>query len=330
MPPLELDHHHQQQQSSDLLQEILSVAHASQDLINNNNDQQQYSFQAGLFGDDFAADVSDFTFTSSGNREMSMGSSNDVRSDSSWIDHHPSSSRSVEIGGEGVGDCRMVENLRWLGMSNDELNKSFMEEHKIVPMSSISILATHNQNHNNIGLSESDQQDNVDGSFYGSLVFTDDHPSTTNITAVDVAAAATSPSFDDVAAAEHEEEEQEVKVNHGMFVATRQAANTFFHQLVPSQTVKIQLNRPAAAAEKLIMIGDNYRNAIDVVSLFVMALLTSHGKKVQIAAAKDSSSSSSTLINIRRRRGGRRKKKFGVFLTVSLALCYTMLVNRIM
>lgn len=43
-----------------------------------------------------------------------------------------------------------------------------------------------------------------------------------------------SPSFFEVV--------EEVKVNHGLFVSTRQVAETFFHQLVPSQTVKVLLN----------------------------------------------------------------------------------------
>lgn len=35
---------------------------------------------------------------------------------------------------------------------------------------------------------------------------------------------------------------EEIKVNHGLFVSTRQVADTFFHQLVPSQTVKVHLS----------------------------------------------------------------------------------------
>lgn len=35
---------------------------------------------------------------------------------------------------------------------------------------------------------------------------------------------------------------EEIKVNHGMFVSTRQVAETFFHQIVPSETVKVHLN----------------------------------------------------------------------------------------
>lgn len=33
---------------------------------------------------------------------------------------------------------------------------------------------------------------------------------------------------------------EEIKVNHGMFVATRQVAETLFHQVVPSQILKVQ------------------------------------------------------------------------------------------
>jgi len=35
---------------------------------------------------------------------------------------------------------------------------------------------------------------------------------------------------------------EEIKVNHGMFISTRQVAETFFHQTVPSQTVKVHQN----------------------------------------------------------------------------------------
>ena len=35
---------------------------------------------------------------------------------------------------------------------------------------------------------------------------------------------------------------EEIKVNHGMFISTRQVAETFFLQIVPSQTVKVHVN----------------------------------------------------------------------------------------
>ncbi|KAG8485177.1 hypothetical protein CXB51_021568 [Gossypium anomalum] len=35
---------------------------------------------------------------------------------------------------------------------------------------------------------------------------------------------------------------EDIKINHGMFVSTRQVANTFFHQTLPSQTVQVHQN----------------------------------------------------------------------------------------
>jgi hypothetical protein len=53
---------------------------------------------------------------------------------------------------------------------------------------------------------------------------------------------------DDLASSPSFEVVEEIKVNHGLFVSTRQATETFFHQLVPSQTVKIYLNPAVVAA----------------------------------------------------------------------------------
>ena len=44
---------------------------------------------------------------------------------------------------------------------------------------------------------------------------------------------------------------EEIKVNHGLFVSTRQVAETFFHQLVPSQTVQVHLN-------PVLLLGNNF------------------------------------------------------------------------
>jgi len=44
---------------------------------------------------------------------------------------------------------------------------------------------------------------------------------------------------------------EETKTNHGMFVSTHQVADTFFHQIAPSQTLKVQLN-PVMAGNQCI------------------------------------------------------------------------------
>lgn len=67
-----------------------------------------------------------------------------------------------------------------------------------------------------------------------SLGFIDDVHNRNNLDHEDIADGfATLPSFELV---------EDIKVNHGMFVSTRQVADTFFHQIVPSQTVKVHLN----------------------------------------------------------------------------------------
>lgn len=44
---------------------------------------------------------------------------------------------------------------------------------------------------------------------------------------------------------------EEIKVNHGLFVSTCQVADTFFHQLVPSQIVQVHLNPVALFGNNL-------------------------------------------------------------------------------
>ncbi|CAK7338885.1 unnamed protein product [Dovyalis caffra] len=222
---------------TDILQEILSVAHVSQELIN------QSSFQ-DTWGGNYAATDHDFTFMAGKDVQHNMYSDmmmNSTRwADKQWIE--PStSSRSVEISDldEAFKAERMVENLRWVGMSNDELEKSFMEETKIVPIENISSFS---REEHEVQAGENGHPDDCLGfndSEDFSLGFINDEPNDDNfIDDSNVDDLASSPSFEVV---------EEIKVSHGLFVSTRQATETFFHQLVPSQTVKIYLN-PAVMA----------------------------------------------------------------------------------
>ncbi|KAJ6290826.1 hypothetical protein OIU78_026554 [Salix suchowensis] len=231
MPESTSTHH------TDILQEIRSVAPASQELIN------QSSFQ-DTWGGNYAAPDLDFTFMSGKNVQHNILSDmmmNSARlADRSWID--PStSSRYIEISDldEAFKTERMVENLRWVGMSNDDLEKSFMEETKIVPIENISSFRSRglHEVHGENGHADDCMGFNDSDNF--SLGFINDEPNDdTFIDDSNVDDLASSPSFEVV---------EEIKVNHGLFVSTRQATETFFHQLVPSQTVKIYLN-PAMVA----------------------------------------------------------------------------------
>ncbi|KDP35715.1 hypothetical protein JCGZ_10487 [Jatropha curcas] len=219
---------HQNTNRTDILQEILSVAHASQELINQSNLQDSW-------GGHYSHDTNDFTFVA-GNNDVHGNLYADMNSmrcmEKSWGDPNL---RSIEIGNfdDDFKTERMSENLRWVGMSNEELEKSFAEEHKIVPIENISNFPRR-EGHELQGETENREDCMVfnETDDY-SLGFINDDPNGNFIDEGNMNALASSPSFEVV---------EEIKVNHGMFVSTCQAAETFFHQVVPSQTVKIHLN----------------------------------------------------------------------------------------
>ncbi|KAF9683837.1 hypothetical protein SADUNF_Sadunf04G0055600 [Salix dunnii] len=233
---------------TDILQEILSVAHASQELIN------QSSFQDTWVGNYATAD-NDFTFMDGKDVQHNLYSDmmmNSTRwADKPWFDPN-TSSRSIDMSDldETFKAERMVENLRWVGMSNEELEKSFTEDTKIVPIENISNFRSREE-HGVLG-----ENGHTAGDCMGfndsedfSLAFINDEPSDDNfIEDSNVDDLASSPSFEVV---------EEIKVNHGLFVSTRQATETFFHQLVPSQTVKIFLNPAVVATNFSIDTAEN-------------------------------------------------------------------------
>lgn len=92
----------------DILQEILSVAQLSQDHINQNNWGGGYSVH---HEDDFSF----LTNNNSNNQIQDVGSFRFMGDEQNM--------RSIEVGGvdEHLGTDRLVENLRWVGMSNKDL-----------------------------------------------------------------------------------------------------------------------------------------------------------------------------------------------------------------
>ena len=107
---------------TDILQEILSVAHASQELINQSNYSSSQAF--GANENNYAPPhESDFTFMVGTNynhvNDMNtMGFVDNI----AWEDPN---ARSIEIGDldDGFKTERMVENLRWVGMSSKNMEK---------------------------------------------------------------------------------------------------------------------------------------------------------------------------------------------------------------
>lgn len=92
----------------DIVQEILSVAQVSQDLISQNTWGGGYTSH---HEDDFS-----FLTNNNSNNQMQDIVSNRFMGDDQNM-------RSIEVGGvdEQLGNDRMVENLRWVGMSNKDL-----------------------------------------------------------------------------------------------------------------------------------------------------------------------------------------------------------------
>ncbi|XP_065858223.1 NAC domain-containing protein 54 [Euphorbia lathyris] len=324
--------------TTDILQEILSVAQASQELINQSNHQDTWP-------GNYYPDNNDFTFIAENVHDSNLY--NDINSkrciDKSW-GSDPNVIRSIEINGD-FNNERMVENLRWVGMSDEELEKSFAEEHKIVPFENISSFPRREENDiqgengngkDCLGLNDSDDY---------SLAFITDDPNSNFIDEGNVEDLASSPSFEVI---------EEIKVNHGMFVSTRQAAETFFHQLVPSQTVKIHLNPEIMldnysmekvemeiqeTSSKLFSMGiiskkmhSSKKFATSVICIVIIFLMHccyvgdfggEEEKKKKKKMEKD------MLVTIR----GRNKfsvlvKKLGLLLTISVALS-TMWVNHV-
>ncbi|KAH1160162.1 hypothetical protein AAZX31_11G217100 [Glycine max] len=220
---------------TDILQEILSVAHASQELINQSNYSSSQAF--GANENNYAPPhESDFTFMVGTNynhvNDMNtMGFVDNI----AWEDPN---ARSIEIGDldDGFKTERMVENLRWVGMSSKNMEKGFMEEQKIVPIEHISnfqanreeneVQVVSEQHNSNKELNDTDIDD-----FSMGFINTDD-PNENFIDEGNI----------DYSNSTNFEVVEETKVSHGMFVSTRQVADTFFHQIAPSQTVKVQLN----------------------------------------------------------------------------------------
>ncbi|XP_022759393.1 NAC domain-containing protein 86 [Durio zibethinus] len=217
------------QHEADILQEILSVAHASQELIH----QDAWGWGGSCSNPD------DFTFMAA--KGMYQNQVNEI-SCPQYMNKplEESSTRSIDISEvQGQGD-RMVENLRWVGMSSKDLEQyCFMEESKIVPIQNISSFARNEDNRiqgesghgfNDSGINDTEIEDFPQG-------FIDDEHFLDEGNMEDLTS---SPSFEEVV--------EDIKINHGMFVSTQQVANTFFHQTVPSQTVKVHQNPMTATS----------------------------------------------------------------------------------
>ncbi|KAJ9540918.1 hypothetical protein OSB04_027424 [Centaurea solstitialis] len=224
----------------DILQEILSVAQVSQDLINQNTWGGGYS---GNHEDDFSFLANN---NNSNNQMQDMGTFRFMGDEQNM--------RSIEVGGvnEQLGNTdRMAENLRWVGMSNKDLEMTFWDDYKTVPVENIPSFQREHEvqgessHHNNF--------ESTEDHFSLEFAATEDHNNSNDnfLDEGDLEDFTTAPTF---------EIYEKTKTSHGLIVSTQQVSKTFFHQIVPSQTVRVQLNpgmiheaKPDGQTTKLIM-----------------------------------------------------------------------------
>ncbi|KAK2986866.1 hypothetical protein RJ640_009600 [Escallonia rubra] len=204
----------------DILQEILSVAQASQELLNQDT-----------WGGNYAP-RDDFSFQPHSNQIQDMSSfrfMEQLREDQS--------TRSIDIGDfdEPFQNERAAENLRWVGMSNKDIEKTFLEEFNTIPIENISSFQREENEvqggtsqHNNFNDFNDTEANNL-----SSLRFASDNPNDSFLDDGDLDDFSTDPNF---------EVYEKVEVNHGLFVSTRQVSKTYFHQIMPSETVKVHIN----------------------------------------------------------------------------------------
>ncbi|KAG8383694.1 hypothetical protein BUALT_Bualt04G0040600 [Buddleja alternifolia] len=204
------DHH-------DIVDEILSVAQASQDL-------QNQDMWPGII----SAPADDFSFFQSHNNI----SSSNLREEQN---HMP-----IEIGHEKNDVFKsggsMVENLRWIGMSNEELEKAFPNDYKTDPIENVSNIQSEDHafqgegSNHNFNIAYSDTYANDDNISVGLV-----HEDFLN-----------DEDIDDFSGNPNFEVYEKIEINHGLLVSTRQAPETFYHRVMPSKTVRVHLNPPRA------------------------------------------------------------------------------------
>ncbi|KZV53808.1 NAC domain-containing protein 86 [Dorcoceras hygrometricum] len=203
---------------TDILEEILSVAQASHNL------QNLDAWTAGAYA---PADRDFSFFTHSNNPPIpdisSSGYMNNLREEQIR--------RPIEIEDkdEAFNSERMVENLRWVGMSNKEFDKNFLDEFKSVPIDNISSIQR--EDHDFQG--ETSNQDFKNNQIFEGLV---------NENASDNFFVDDDRDMDDFSSTPNFESYEKIQINHGLLISTRQAPNTFYHRVVPSKTVQVHHN----------------------------------------------------------------------------------------
>lgn len=271
----------------DIVQEILSVAQASQNFMN-----QDTSWGGSYINQD----DEEFSFLSPNNQLMyDVKFTDKFREDQSFM-------RSIQIGNMNHEELksadRMVENLRWVGMSDRDLEKTFLEDYKTVPIENISNQVhiqgeSSRANNLNEGDNETREREMEDGHQNDySLDFGKDDNITDDHHFLDGDDFSSSPNFEDVF-------DQKIEVSHGLLISTRQNAETFYHQLVPSKTVKVNLHPMIVHDFKITKSADaaEYRSCSNKFATILIAIIIKSLKSPWMKTLGTFASMMAVLIN---------------------------------
>ncbi|KAI3831021.1 hypothetical protein MKX03_011628 [Papaver bracteatum] len=226
----------------DILQEILSVASASQELINGRNSYQEtWAGKYSCYLDEFVMALPEIGQIDQDHCLVGDISSS-IAINKPWGVEHGRFIDINDLEEEFKTDSRMVENLRGVGMSPKDLEKTMLEEHKMVPIENVSsfqrregedvIGDTNNQNNNFDQCNKENSNDFSNG-------FANDDPENNGITSE-------RGTTDEFMSMPTFEVYEKIEFKHGMFVSSHQVADTFYHQMEPSKTVTVHLNQVTA------------------------------------------------------------------------------------
>ncbi|XP_073289062.1 NAC domain-containing protein 54-like isoform X2 [Primulina huaijiensis] len=209
---------------TDILEEILSVAQASHNL------QDHDAWTGGTY-----AATDDFSFFIHGGNSTipDIGSS---RYTSNLREEHIHQPIEIKEKDEAFDPERMVENLRWVGMSNKEFDKNFSDEFKNVPIENISTIQREDHDFQGVIVGETSNHEFKNNQIFEGLV-NDKASDNFLVDDGDMDDFSSTPNFDMY---------EKIQMNHGLLISTRQAPKTFYHKVVPSKTVRVHHNVPVA------------------------------------------------------------------------------------
>ncbi|XP_051147122.1 NAC domain-containing protein 86-like [Andrographis paniculata] len=143
---------------------------------------------------------------------------------STYLDNYGDENNPMRFIETGRNNYMGDENLSWIGMPNHEFEKVWTDDLRTAPIEGISNIV------------RGEYRDfEIEGGHNFEAFFTTEVSDTIGGSEVLIDNFSNSPDLDIF-------DDNNIQVNHGLLVSTRQTATTFYHQVVPSKTISISIN----------------------------------------------------------------------------------------